>query len=116
MRMVEMPVDQVVNVIAVGNLLMPAVGAADVSLIVPTAVMIGRAAVRIRDIDFQHVIFNLIAAHVLQMPILEVVGLNNKAKVTMRKAYGYRTFRIAELSLYHVLGKLPEPKLAHKFF
>ena len=42
--------------------------------------------------------------------------LNNKAKVTMRKAYGYRTFRIAELSLYHVLGRLPEPKLAHKFF
>jgi hypothetical protein len=34
----------------------------------------------------------------------------------MRKAYGYRTFRIAELSLYHVLGRLPEPKLAHGFF
>ncbi len=45
-----------------------------------------------------------------------IEGLNNKAKVTMRKAYGYRTFHIAELSLYHVLGKLPEPKLAHKFF
>ena len=45
-----------------------------------------------------------------------IEGLNNKAKVTMRKAYGYRTFRIAELSLYHVLGKLPEPKLAHRFF
>lgn len=28
-----------------------------------------------------------------------IEGLNNKAKVTMRKAYGYRTFRIAELSL-----------------
>jgi len=45
-----------------------------------------------------------------------IEGLNNKAKVTMRKAYGYRTFRIAELSLYHVLGKLPEPKLTHRFF
>jgi transposase len=45
-----------------------------------------------------------------------IEGLNNKAKVTMRKAYGYRTFRVAELSLYHVLGKLPEPELAHKFF
>ena len=45
-----------------------------------------------------------------------IEGLNNKAKVTMRKAYGYRTFRIAELSLYHVLGKLPEPQLAHRFF
>jgi len=45
-----------------------------------------------------------------------IEGLNNKAKVTLRKAYGYRTFRIAELSLYHVLGKLPEPQLTHKFF
>ncbi|MFN9572123.1 MAG: transposase [Betaproteobacteria bacterium] len=44
-----------------------------------------------------------------------IEGLNNKAKVTLRKAYGYRTFRIAELSLYHVLGRLPEPKLAHRF-
>ena len=45
-----------------------------------------------------------------------IEGLNNKAKVTMRKAYGYRSFRIAELSLYHLLGKLPEPQLAHRFF
>jgi transposase len=45
-----------------------------------------------------------------------VEGLNNKAKVTMRKAYGYRTFKVAELSLYHVLGKLPEPRLAHSFY
>jgi transposase len=45
-----------------------------------------------------------------------VEGLNNKAKVTMRKAYGYRTFKMTELSLYHVLGKLPEPELAHRFY
>jgi hypothetical protein len=44
-----------------------------------------------------------------------VEGLNNKAKVTMRKSYGFRTFRITEISLYHALGKLPEPKLPHKF-
>lgn len=45
-----------------------------------------------------------------------VEGLNNKAKVTMRKAYGYRPFEMTELSLYHVLGKLPEPELAHRFY
>jgi transposase len=44
-----------------------------------------------------------------------VEGLNNKVKVTMRKAYGFRTFRVTELSLYHVLGRLPEPELAHSF-
>ncbi|MET1082462.1 MAG: transposase [Burkholderiales bacterium] len=42
--------------------------------------------------------------------------LNNNAKVTMRNAYGYRSFRIAELSLFHVLGKLPEPELANEFY
>ena len=45
-----------------------------------------------------------------------VEGLNNKVKVTMRKSYGFRTFRITELALYHVLGKLPEPELAHRFY
>jgi hypothetical protein len=44
-----------------------------------------------------------------------VEGLNNKAKVTMRKSYGFRTFRVLELALYHSLGKLPEPELTHKF-
>ena len=45
-----------------------------------------------------------------------VEGLNNKAKVTMRKAYGFRTFRVLELALYHSLAKLPEPDTTHDFF
>lgn len=45
-----------------------------------------------------------------------VEGLNNKAKVTMRKSYGFRTFRALELALYHSLGKLPEPESTHEFF
>jgi transposase len=44
-----------------------------------------------------------------------VEGLNNKAKVTMRKSYGFRTFRVLELALYHSLGKLPEPESTHGF-
>jgi hypothetical protein len=44
-----------------------------------------------------------------------VEGLNNKAKVTMRKSYGFRTYRVLELALYHSLGKLPEPELTHDF-
>jgi len=45
-----------------------------------------------------------------------VEGLNNKAKVTMRKSYGFRTYRVLELALYHSLGKLPEPESTHEFF
>ena len=40
----------------------------------------------------------------------------HKAKVTMRKSYGFRTFRVTELALYHSLGKLSEPELTHRFF
>jgi Transposase len=39
-----------------------------------------------------------------------IEGLNNKAKVTMRKSYDFRTLRVTELALYHALGKLPESK------
>ena len=45
-----------------------------------------------------------------------IEGLNNKAKVTMRKSYGFRTLAVLELALYHSLAKLPEPPLTHEFF
>ena len=41
-----------------------------------------------------------------------VEGLNNKAKLTMRKSYGFKSPTILEIALLHALGKLPEPKLA----
>jgi len=44
-----------------------------------------------------------------------VEGLNNKAKLTMRRAFGFRTYRAIELALYHTLGDLPEPKATHRF-
>jgi transposase len=44
-----------------------------------------------------------------------VEGLNYKIKLTIRKAYGYRELKVAEIAIYHALGKLPEPKLTHRF-
>ncbi|MGW8224043.1 MAG: ISL3 family transposase [Syntrophobacteria bacterium] len=44
-----------------------------------------------------------------------VEGLNNKAKVTTRNAYGFRTYRGAEVALYHALGNLPSPPMTHRF-
>ncbi len=44
-----------------------------------------------------------------------VEGLNGKAKVTTRRSYLFRTFRAAEVALYHTLGKLPEPDFTHRF-
>jgi transposase len=44
-----------------------------------------------------------------------VEGLNNKAKVTTRKAYGFRTYEAIEIALFHTLGNLPEPNFTHEF-
>ena len=45
-----------------------------------------------------------------------VEGFNNKARITTRKAYGFRTYEHAEIALYHALGDLPEPDwLTHRF-
>ncbi len=44
-----------------------------------------------------------------------VEGLNNKAKLTVRKSYGIRQFKTVEIALYHSLGHLPEPILTHRF-
>jgi transposase len=44
-----------------------------------------------------------------------VEGFNNKAKVTSRRAYGYRSFDVMKIALYHTLGDLPAPEFTHKF-
>jgi transposase len=44
-----------------------------------------------------------------------IEGFNNRLKLTTRKAYGFRTFRAAEVALYHTLGNLPEPECTHRF-
>jgi len=45
-----------------------------------------------------------------------VEGLNLRINQCMRKAYGHRSFELLQVSLFHTLGKLPEPKFTHRFF
>ena len=45
-----------------------------------------------------------------------VEGFNCKLKLTIRKAYGFRTFEATEIALYHALGDLPVPKFTHTFW
>jgi transposase len=44
-----------------------------------------------------------------------VEGLNNKLRVVTGRSYGFRTYRVMELALYHNLGRLPEPESTHRF-
>jgi transposase len=44
-----------------------------------------------------------------------VEGLNNKAKLAIRKAYGFKTINCLQIALYHQLGELKEPPITHRF-
>jgi len=44
-----------------------------------------------------------------------VEGLNLKAKLTIRKAYGLKSLKCLQIALYHTLGDLPEPLCHHRF-
>ncbi|WP_205623687.1 hypothetical protein [Desulfogranum japonicum] len=42
-------------------------------------------------------------------------GFNNKAKLTIRKSYGFRSDTLREIALCHNLGNLPVPECTHRF-
>jgi len=50
-----------------------------------------------------------------QLSLGAVEGLNNKLKASIRKSYGFRTAKAIKIMLYHKLGELPTPQLAHRF-
>jgi transposase len=44
-----------------------------------------------------------------------VEGLNRKINLITRKSYGYRSYDVLKIALFHTLGHLPEPKRTHRF-
>lgn len=44
-----------------------------------------------------------------------VEGMNHKARVSLARSFGHRSFEVLKLVLYHNLGALPEPPCSHKF-
>ena len=50
-----------------------------------------------------------------QVALGAVEGFNNKARVTTKRAYGFRSYDLLELALYQTLGDLPEPEVTHRF-
>jgi transposase len=51
----------------------------------------------------------------MQLSSIVVERLNNKGKQTMRKSFGFRAFGVTRIALFHALGRLPEPDVAHRF-
>jgi len=63
--------------------------------------------------NHRELILNWFHAKALSSGIVE--GFNGKAKLTMKKAYGFRTYRAIEVALYQTLGDLPLPDTIHRF-
>lgn len=58
---------------------------------------------------------NIVSYFKLPINNASVEGLNNKAKIISRRAYGFRSVRSHILNLYHCLADLPWPKMVHTF-
>ena len=44
-----------------------------------------------------------------------VEGLNRRINLVTRRAYGYKSYDVLEIALFHTMGALPEPKMTHRF-
>ena len=65
--------------------------------------------------EHRPLILNWFKARQAAVSLGAVEGFNNKAGVIKRRAYGFRTYRVFEVMLYHNLGELPEPEVKHHF-
>ncbi len=44
-----------------------------------------------------------------------VEGLNRKVNLVTRRAFGFRSYEVLKIALFHTMGELPEPELTHQF-
>jgi transposase len=75
----------------------------------------GQGTVRVTLRDHRELLLNWFRARG-QLAMGAVEGMNNKARVTTKLAYGFRSYELGEIVLFHRLGNLPEPDwLTHRF-
>jgi hypothetical protein len=73
--MVQVAVHQVVDVTRVRNGLVPAVVAVLMLGLVTPAAMVGRAAIRMRVVDLEHVLVDVIAVRMVQVAVVHVIDV-----------------------------------------
>jgi hypothetical protein len=75
MGMVQVSVDQVIEMVAVRHPVVTAVGPVHMILGVTTALVLGRAVRGVRCAHRQDVIVHVIAVDMMEMPIVQIVGM-----------------------------------------
>jgi len=44
-----------------------------------------------------------------------VEGLNRRINLVTRKSYGFKSYDVLKIALFHTMGNLPEPEMTHRF-
>jgi hypothetical protein len=76
MRMMEMAAHQIVDMITMGNFRVATFWAVDMPLFMTTATVGRRATFRIRRRYFQYALIDVIAVHMVQMAVVQVVRVS----------------------------------------
>ena len=74
-RMVQMAIDEVIDVVAMRHGFVAAAGAVDVSGFVAAAVVVGRAGVRVGGADGDAVFIDVVAVRVVQVAVVQVINV-----------------------------------------
>jgi hypothetical protein len=74
-RVMEMLADEIVDVVAMGNLLVTAIGAMNMRGLMPTADVLRRALRRVGAAHPQDMLVNVTAVGVMQMPVMQIVDV-----------------------------------------
>ena len=74
-RMMQMPVDQIVDVVSVRHRLVPAPRTMNVPRLVSAALVTGRTRVRILRRNLDRVLIDMPVMHVMQMTVVKIVDM-----------------------------------------
>ena len=75
MRMMQVPVDQIVDVVAVRHCLVSASGPVLMPRLMTFAAVLRRAALGVLGRDLDHVLVDMVRVRVMQMPVVQIVDM-----------------------------------------
>jgi hypothetical protein len=75
MRVVQATIDEIINMIPVGNSLMAAARAVPMLLLMSGSAMLWIAPIGIRRTNFNHVFFGVSVVNMLQMTVVEIIDV-----------------------------------------
>lgn len=105
-RMVQMTVDQVIDMVAVRHRFVAAAGSVRMSCAVAGTMMLRRAAVRVGGADGDHVLVDMVAMHVVQMAVVQEIDV---AFVAHRSVTALRAVLVVVMGVLSAAGHRRSP-------